>query len=182
MLPAVPKFVIADTHWGHGNVVKYCNRPPNHDWIMLERWAETVGPRDVVAHLGDLIWNRAGHLWPDIKRLPGVKYLVEGNHDTFTAEKFRREMGFELVRGDWQLSYHVVRCRGVRVALSHAPLKWLPGLSEASWDLNVHGHVHNHGRTDARHACVCVELTDYRPVELEQVVFDWELQRRLGAQ
>jgi calcineurin-like phosphoesterase family protein len=177
------RFVIADTHWGHGNIIRFCGRPANHDHVMLERWARTVGPDDLVYHLGDLVWNRAGHLWPAIKALPGEKWLVPGNHDTFTNARFLRDMGFKVVpeavgrEWRWDADHVLVEALGFRVALSHAPLRGAPA------DVNVHGHVHNHSTWDRRtHVNACVEVNGYAPQDLDQLVFDWDLRRRLAAQ
>ncbi len=50
-------FVIADTHFGHTNIIKYCNRPfsctEDMDEALIKNWNETVSNNDVVLHLGD---------------------------------------------------------------------------------------------------------------------------------
>ena len=50
-------FVTADHHWGHANILGYCDRPFDNveemDAEMVRRWNEVVGSDDEVFHLGD---------------------------------------------------------------------------------------------------------------------------------
>ena len=66
-------FFTSDHHFGHYNVIKYCNRPftsaQQMDEIMILRWNETVLPDDEVYYLGDF----AMHPSTVTKILPGVK-------------------------------------------------------------------------------------------------------------
>ena len=34
--------------------------------------------------------------------------------------------------------------------------------------LNVHGHIHQHSSPPGPYRCVCVEQTDYKPVNLDE--------------
>lgn len=47
----------SDTHFGHANIIKYCNRPYKDTEEMnadlIKRWNSTVGKDDLVWHLGD---------------------------------------------------------------------------------------------------------------------------------
>src|SRR5262245_45539090 len=55
MRPSI--FFTSDTHFGHTNILKYCRRPfPDvqaMDEALIARWNATVGPDDVIYHLGD---------------------------------------------------------------------------------------------------------------------------------
>lgn len=50
-------FIIADTHFYHENIIKYCDRPFENasimNDIMIEKWNSVVGKSDIVIHLGD---------------------------------------------------------------------------------------------------------------------------------
>lgn len=48
-------FVLADTHFGHANVIKYDNRPfadvNEMDNKMIQNWNSVVKPSDTIYHL-----------------------------------------------------------------------------------------------------------------------------------
>ena len=52
------KYFIADTHFNHENIIKYCNRPFQNSKEMNEyivnKWNSVVTKNDIVYHLGDV--------------------------------------------------------------------------------------------------------------------------------
>ena len=93
-------FVIADTHFGHENIIKYCNRPfktvKEMDEAMIKNWNETVTNKDVVIHLGDFGIGSKEYISSIVKRLNGKKILIMGNHDNWSEQTYR-DMGFHTV-------------------------------------------------------------------------------------
>lgn len=75
----------SDTHLGHANIIKYCNRPfrdtDHMDEEIIRRWNETVSPEDTVYHLGDIALGKIADSLPKVARLNGHKIAVLGNHD-----------------------------------------------------------------------------------------------------
>ena len=51
-------FFTSDHHFGHTNILKFCNSPFNSieqmNEELIKRWNEKIGPDDEVYHLGDL--------------------------------------------------------------------------------------------------------------------------------
>lgn len=159
-------FVISDTHFGHTNICRFLRddgtklRPwddvSEMDKVLIDNWNKTVGPKDKVYHLGDVYINRkAQHI---LHHLNGDKVLIKGNHDIFALENYLPY--FRDIR-----AYHVLD----KMILSHIPV-YAEGLIRFKG--NVHGHLHAHlvldnsGQPDVRYKSVCVEHTNYTPVEL----------------
>ena len=171
-------FVTSDTHFGHAGVCKFTRTdgsklrpwtdPAEMDEEMVRRWNETVGPKDKVYHLGDVVINRRALSL--LYRLNGDKVLVKGNHDIFRLEDYTPH--FRDIR-----AYVVMT--GVGIIMSHIPLH---EDSHGRFGLNVHGHLHEKrvmkrgfgGKVtddiDPRYHCVCVEQTDFRPISLDEVL------------
>jgi len=55
-------FFTADEHFGHANIIKYCNRPFKNtdemDSVIIERHNEVVKEDDIVVHAGDFTMNK----------------------------------------------------------------------------------------------------------------------------
>ena len=59
-------------------------------------------------------------------------------------------------------AYHVLD----KIVLSHVPIH---PESVARWKGNVHGHLHENKLEDKRYMNICVEHTDYTPVDFESI-------------
>lgn len=166
-------FLISDTHFGHNNIYKFVSfdgvtrtRPKfdnadEADAFMIEMWNDVVDPSDHVYHLGDVAMPK----WAinTVKKLNGHKRLVLGNHDTHPT-KLYLEAGFEKLRGLHQMA---------GLWLSHAPL--YRGEEHAAERVdkfigNVHGHIHEQKSPTKWHFNVCVEQTNYTPIDLDFIV------------
>lgn len=91
-------FFISDTHFGHANIIKYCNRPfsspEEMDEEMIKRWNSVVPKDGIVFHVGDFTFKGRENIVEYRKRLNGKIYLVLGNHD---REKDVKKAGFESI-------------------------------------------------------------------------------------
>src|ERR1700720_2139336 len=92
-------FLIADTHFGHGAIIRMCGRPFSDvremDDTMRDHWNATVRPEDTVVHLGDFAHRYDAAKLPKLSAsLNGKKHLIKGNHD----DKHTLELQWESVR------------------------------------------------------------------------------------
>lgn len=164
-------WLISDTHFGHDNIVRFQQRPTNHEVIMASEWIRRVGEEDQILHLGDVAFGKGGRIerWLDvIARLPGQKFLILGNHDDPGKYDYARA-GFDIVP-------EFVH-RGV--AFSHRPVTKDRYDDEGNdWIVNIHGHTHSNEwnpdhdgipLSDRSYLNVCVEHTGFAPVLLGNV-------------
>jgi calcineurin-like phosphoesterase family protein len=177
-------YFAADTHFGHANIIRFCNRPfgtvEEMDEALVDNWNGTVGDRDTVYFLGDLFFRAS----PDrvrgiLCRLKGQKHLVIGNHDSSWMTK-------ELVNSHFVEASHFlqVSVEGRHLVMCHYPLLCWGGEGK-SW--MIHGHIHNNRHMDywpllqirERVLNAGVEINGYAPVPFEKLLENNARQKEL---
>lgn len=153
----------SDTHFGHANIIRYCNRPFASVNEMNERmvyeWNLRVQPDDTVHHVGDFAFGRDGEETTRriLPRLNGKIHLTRGNHDIFdtyglfaSVDKSREI----IVDGQEITLYH------------YAQRTWHHDLRGA-WHLFGHSHsaLHGHGKSFD----IGVDCWRFRPVSFDEV-------------
>lgn len=164
-------FLISDTHFSHVGVTQFMAkdgvnklRPWDNiedmDEALVSNWNKTVGPKDKVYHLGDVVINRKA--LNILYRLNGEKVLIKGNHDIFRLEDYTPH--FKDLR-----AYHVLS----NLLLSHIPVH--PD-SKGRFAGNIHGHLHDRtvklpgtDKDDPWYYNVSVERINFTPIPLETV-------------
>jgi len=173
----------SDHHFGHRNVITYCARPfadsDEMNRAMVARYKAAVKPTDTVYFLGDICFLPARLGTPILKRLPGRKLLIKGNHDKWSDTQYH-EAGFELIAQEL-----VLTLAGQRVRLSHYP--YAPETPEAAHSMRyldrrplrrpnewlLCGHVHEKWKRLGRQINVGVDQWDFAPVSLSTLESLW---------
>jgi len=170
-------WVISDTHFNHANILKFEDRVgkavrgqfssvEDMNEHMIQRWNEVVKPGDKVYHLGDVVFGDNKVEWLDthMPRLMGSKRLVFGNHD---------EPSHFVGKGHFQKTSLWRIFKEFNILLTHVPVHESTVMEGRGGSirpmLNVHGHIHQNESPSQFHHCVCVEHTDYRPVNIEDL-------------
>src|SRR5262249_19822217 len=179
----------ADLHLGHGNIIRYCQRPHlnadekkkaaedcrgrwrvsedtvrRHDEALIDAINSRVDVRDVLWIVGDFCWGQraeAARYRSEI-RCRNV-YLVWGNHD-------HRSVGPVF---DNAIEHGMFRVGDQDIWLCHYPLR--------SWNRRFHGawhlYGHVHGRFESEDRAnpawltkdVGVDACDYRPWSFDEL-------------
>lgn len=186
----VSTFFTSDHHFGHRNIITYCNRPFNSiehmNEVLIQKWNETVSPEDMVFYLGDF---SLGKQWVrDIApKLNGVKHLIAGNHDWChpVQHKNKKQLQFEAIYRDAGFVSIALEDTMVLadiltpVRMHHMPYTGDHHSSEERYqeyrpinngDWLLHGHVHTTWKIKDRQINVGVDVWDFKPVGLAEIV------------
>lgn len=169
----------SDTHFGHTNIIRFCNRPFNSvkemDETIINNWNSVVKPNDIVFHLGDFAFASNARWKQLIQALNGHIYLIVGNHDEI---RYPGHQTFDLFEG--VTSQLIVKIDGQAIYLNHYPFLCYGGAwyKDAVWQLygHVHSGPHCEGKDISRLSVtfpyqydVGVDNNNYIPVSWEQV-------------
>lgn len=158
-------YFIADTHFDHGNIIKYCHRP-FHNVIDMNKtirglWNNTVSQGDTVYFLGDMSFGRNSHsagYW--LSHLNGQTIFISGSHDKLPSGIMHYSLTHRSFGGHWFLLVHDPNNR---------PRDW------QGW--TIHGHKHNSSMNkfpfingNNKTINVSVEVINYRPVSMDFIL------------
>lgn len=151
------RFLIADTHLGDENIIKYESRPfkdvEEMNNVLIENWNNTVGSMDTIFVAGDFISDR--RYLDIIHKLKGKIKIIVGNHDIPFVDDYRRYANVEVFEYPIILDNFWI--------ISHEPMY----ITENSPYANIFGHIHNNPMyltVSTRSYCVCVERNGYKPI------------------
>lgn len=177
--PSQKVWFTSDQHFGHRNIIQYCNRPfadtfAMDNWI-INSWNEVVSDNDIVFILGDITMFPDAHkIKKYLDQLKGKEiYIIPGNHD-------KVEKGFRLLDGRYKICHDIVQVmfnNGIKVQLSHCPLMTWPGRDKRTY--HFYGHIHSGPRSSGYDSNlpfysymydVGVDNNDFYPIELNDII------------
>ncbi len=186
------RWFTSDTHFGHANIIRYCDRPfytvDDMNVGIVERHNSLVNPGDDVWWLGDVALGHLADSLACVDLCHGQKTLVVGNHDrpfrlggkkkppSPAWDQTYRDAGFStIIHGSTKLTLR----RGPAVTVCHFPYSGDSGpadrfvharpVDNGSWLLC--GHIHETWRQRGRQINVGVDAWGGEPVP-EQTIID----------
>lgn len=153
----------ADPHFGHQNIIKFCNRPfasvDEMDDEIIRRYNSRVTDADDLYIIGDFSFRNAKSVGSYLERLNGRKHLIWGNHDTHQVKN----------HPSWSTSqpYLELNDQGENVVLFHYAMR--------SWNKSFYGSYHLFGHTHGklpshgRSLDVGVDCWGFQPVTLAEI-------------
>ena len=143
-------FYIADTHFGHKNILRFDNRPfgdmEQMEEVMVMLWNASVRKGDHVYILGDFCWQKSDEWLRLVKQLNGQKTLILGNHDlsSFPAElknQFADITPYKEIVDNGRDNSHR------KVIMSHFPIPFYRHANDEKFFM-LCGHVHATAEND----------------------------------
>lgn len=133
-------YYISDLHFGHGNIIKFDQRPftttEEMTHVLIRNWNSTVTNEDIVYILGDFCWLKEDKWVEILDELKGNKVLIRGNHDLKNMSANLKNKFADIK------DYKEIDDNGRIVIMCHYPIL----AYKHSFDPNtfmLFGHVHN---------------------------------------
>lgn len=154
----------SDLHFGHRNIITYCNRPwptvEEMDARLIVNWNSKVQPTDTIYVIGDFSLHfKTEKLENKLIQLNGFKHLIRGNHDNRKASN--QAEGWLSVNEllDANIDGHKVRMIHYKLDDWRGPR------------ILLHGHSHSKNpKTGLCSYDVGVDANNYFPVTLEELL------------
>jgi calcineurin-like phosphoesterase family protein len=165
----------SDPHFGHKNIITYCNRPfktlEEMDATIIKNWNSKVKKDDVVFMIGDFCFKNTknmthrgeGNIYPASyyeQQLNGKIIFIGGSHDRNNTCK----TCIQNIK---------IRLGGQMMNLVHDPK-----FADYNVEINLCGHVHNHWRykkfqKDGKTTYminVGMDVNGFYPVTIEEIL------------
>jgi calcineurin-like phosphoesterase family protein len=162
---AMATFFTSDTHFGDARRIRVDKRPfktiGEHDVALIARWNAIVRPNDDVYHLGDFaLTNDAAAIYVWLAALNGRKHLIVGNNDSAAVIESKA----------WASVAHYaeITLDDRLLILCHYPFRTWHNSTKGAID--IHGHSHGKLKELPRQYDVGVDVFDYRPVTLAEIL------------
>jgi len=172
----VTTWFTADTHFGHANIIKYCERPfsslEEMDETLIENWNNAVKPNDTIYHLGDfsLAGKEAARVY--FLRLNGNIFIVPGGHDRkwLKGERYFSRSGHPITMLPPLYTFTVSlpdTKHPQPIVLCHYSMRVWDRAHYGSWHL--YGHSHGNLPSLKNSLDVGVDCWAYRLLSLDNV-------------
>lgn len=164
----------ADTHYGHTNIIDFCDRPfsstVSMNKKMVELWNNVVKHDHTVFHLGDFSLIDTKTTQHIINSLNGEIHLIVGNHEKSVLKPNHIKEKFITITDILEIKVEddELGIGFAPIVMCHYPMR--------SWNRSYHGawhlHGHVHGKMPNYHSNaydVGVDCNDFKPVSYEQI-------------
>lgn len=180
------KAFYSDPHFGHTNIIGYCERPfsdiEEMNRELVHRYNAMIKPDDAVIWLGDCFFKDDPDKYRSIlMEMAGTKLLIPGNHDRSDQEMAELGFDFVLASGSGGTREALMYIAGRTCRLSHYPYGYVsepvdkPDKYRAQrpkrreGEILIHGHTHAKDKVNGVMINVGVDAWNYGPATYREV-------------
>jgi calcineurin-like phosphoesterase family protein len=175
-------FFTSDTHFNHGNCIKYDNRPfkdvNEMNETIITNWNKRVPKDGYVFHNGDIGMPSLKQLVDILYRLNGKIFLIKGNHDKklvvdnpSSQDKILIRNRFEWVKDYYELwvQDNDLESKKQLFCMMHYPMAcW--NMSHYGQSVMIHGHSHGKYKGQGKILDTGVNSHNYTPISYKEVM------------
>lgn len=177
-------FYTSDLHFGHTNIIQYCNRPfqdvDEMNVTLIENWNAVVKPTDHVTIVGDACMGKLTSTLQMLGWLSGDIDMVPGNHDRCWSGHKKyvpwirkyNEVGVAILDNEITRTignHHVKVCHFPYSGDSQAIERYQEHRPKDQGEILIHGHIHDLWAERGRQINVGVDVRDFRPISTEEL-------------
>jgi calcineurin-like phosphoesterase family protein len=168
----VTTWVLADTHFRDNNCLKFrqFDTLGEMESTILSNCRRLIKKEDIVYLLGDIASSKEG--LSVARSIKGRKRIAWGNHDVLPISLYREY----FQDAEFRVWYKVGG-----VVLTHVPVHTQELEYEGPFPhslpprYNIHGHVHNFSIQDDRYFNASVDVNNWGPIRLNDILSRWNL-------
>ena len=156
----------ADFHFGHKNIIRYCNRPfqsvEEMDQTILERLNASVKANDTLYFLGDFCIGSKAQVLEHRRQIRCKRiFALPGNHD-----KEARKLAEEFC---WLNNLAEISIHGQPIVLCHYAMRVWNRSHHGTWHLYGHSHGNLPEAQTSLSMDVGVDTHDFRPWNFDEI-------------
>lgn len=156
----------SDLHFGHHNIIRYCNRPfantQEMDALITDRMNACAKPNDILYFLGDFCMGRAERVAEYRKRLVcRTIHFIEGNHDKVARIQ-------QPLFASWGVLSEINVAKQ-RIVLCYYAMRVWPRHAQGAWQLYGHSHGNLPDEPLSLSMDVGIDSHDFRPWNFDEI-------------
>jgi len=156
-------YFTSDFHFGHKNIIKYCNRPfenlEDMNKGLIDIWNKTVKSDGIVYHIGDFSFGKPDFINQILLQLNGKIIFLLGNHDKYIKYNLNVEKHEQLeIFTNFQ-----------RIIMNHYCMEIWNEQERGSWHLYGHSHGKFIDTTNKKRLDVGIDTNNYNLYSFEQI-------------
>ena len=152
----------SDHHFGHTNILKFCNRPfkdvNEMNQELIDRHNSIVNDNDMVIIIGDFSFLSKPDTKAVIKRMKGHLVFLKGSHDRWLKP-------YTQCHELWE---HYFKELKTYITCCHYQMKTWPRSHYNS--IQLYGHHHGNSIPEGKQMDIGVDTNDYYPYPLTDII------------